>query len=133
MPKKVRVKTEEETNLLADIKKDWRIIKYMENPSMLLIKAAIKAGSVYAVEAIAHKYMTPELATYIVEREIQGFKFIPDEFKTPELSLKAVWSLFQSKHRKSVLWQITSLQVRSGSFQLNFVPKKSIIPQLKVV
>jgi len=90
MPKKVRVRTEEETNLLTDIKNDWRIIKYMENPSMLLIKAAIKAGHTAAVEVIACRYMTPELATYIVEREIHAFKFIPDEFKTPELSLKAV-------------------------------------------
>jgi hypothetical protein len=90
MPKNKLFKRDTEENRIEDVRRDYKVIRYMDNPSLDIIKEAVIRGGHRAIEYIGADNMTPDLYQIIVERFPSSFGSLPNEVRTPELCEKAV-------------------------------------------
>lgn len=89
MAKKLFEKDTEESRL-KDVNRDYKMIKYMVNPSLNVIKEALRHGSNETLDYIDKQYITSEICDYAIENVRLALKYMPEEFKTLENCKKAV-------------------------------------------
>jgi hypothetical protein len=126
MAKKFKfLKKDTEENRLEDIKRDYKLIRYMDNPSMEVIKETIKSGGHRALEYIGVDNMTPELYSLLIERFPSSFADLPESAKTPELCLQAVTRQGTNLRHISNKTQdlcVTALRTSYNAFQ--YIPEE---------